>query len=490
MKTGLTLKTNKPRVLLPPLHPHQQQVYDDPRRFKVVVAGRRFGKSMLALLTCFDMAINHGKTVWFVSPTYNNVTTHWNNAKRMLGTLPTRRNEQQKYLEFDFGGPSIGSIAFKSGNRPDNLLGVGLDYVVVDEAAYQQEEIWVRILRPALSDRKGGALIIGSPNGMTNWFYRVYMMGQDPNEPDWASWVFKTIDNPYITPDEIEQARRDIPELKFKQEYLAEFVSDAGGVFRNLENACVLEPLKFPVPEDVYYAGVDWGRKNDFTVISVFNQRGEQVFMDRFTQIGWEIQRTHIISVWERWNIHQFVIEANTVGSVNIEQLQAEGLPIKSVVMTNHTKNILVERLVANLERGNVKLFSPNTRLGDIQMSEFQSYSLYRSADGIGVKYSAPTNWHDDTVIAAMLGASHIRPSSKRSFSVMENPFYRPTVAGSPPPIYEASELNTPLIDALVEDHRRAVGVIYDEAALRKKFADNIRKGVKYAPSSTLRPPV
>lgn len=415
-------------VRLPPLLPIQKIVHDDQHRFKVLVMGRRGGKSFYARLECLDRAINFGQTVWFVSPTYNNVMTHWRAAKRMVGDLATYKNEQQKYLEFEYGG-RVGSLSFKSADSPDNLRGEGLDYVVVDEAAYQDADVWFEVLRPSLSDKRGGALLISTPNGVTNWFYQMYVFGQDPEQIEWASWRFPSSANPNMTKDEVASAESTMPELKFKQEYLAEFVSDAGGVFRNVENAAVLKALDEPVPGDLYYAGLDWGRKNDFTVISIFNHRGDQVYLDRFSQIGWQVQRDRVVTAYKKWNIVKFFAEANAAGSANIEALQAEGLPIEPIYMTNPVKTALIERYAANIERGNVRLLSSKERFGEQQVGEMQAYTIQRTKGGTQITYNAAKGWHDDTVIGGALGASIIHTAATETqMQIVENPFYRGVV--------------------------------------------------------------
>lgn len=412
------------KVALPPLHENQRKVEAVNTRFKVVAAGRRFGKSLYAKHVLMDLAINQGKTVWFISPTYNNVMVHWRETKRMLGDIPTYRSEQQKYLEFARADGRVGSISFKSGNAPDNLLGSGLDFVVIDEAAYQDEELWVRVVRPSLSDRKGGALLISTPNGTVNWFYAAYMAGIDPDNKEWSSFRFATVDNPYIDPDEIENARSELPDLKFRQEYLAEFVSDAGGVFRGVEEVAIVEPLKEPDPARHYFAGIDWGRKNDFTVISIFDDQGNQVAIDRFTEIGWQIQKNRVQSLYRKWKFVRMYIEANGAGAPVIEDLVSMGLPIEPVYMTNPLKVALVEQLSANIEKKDIRLLTTKTTVGNLQVGELLSFSIERSKNGINVTYSAPKGWHDDIVIATMLVNQVFVKKRSNKISAIENPFY------------------------------------------------------------------
>lgn len=416
-------------VKLPHLHEHQQRVFDNDSRYRVLAAGRRFGKSTLAKVELLDAAINQAKRVWFISPTYNNVMTHWRDVKRLVGNLPTYKNEQQKYMEFEREDGRVGSLAFKSGERPDNLLGDGLDYVVIDEAAYQDAEIWERVLRPALSDRQGRALFISTPNGTQNWFYSLYLKGIDPLEERWQAFRFNTVDSPYIPASEVEDAKTSMPELKFRQEYLAEFVSEAGGVFRGVDKAAIMQIQHEPDHEHhKYYAGIDWGRKNDFTVVSIFNEIGEQVYIDRFTDIGWNVQYSRIAALNEKWRFVKIKAEANSVGSANIEALVAAGLPVEGVYMTNVMKTQLVENAAAAIEHDRIKLLSNETPVGKQQIGEMLSMSMYRTNGGLNITYKAAGEGHDDTVIAMILGVSFFRKAVSNKIKVSGNPFYRPQV--------------------------------------------------------------
>lgn len=396
-------------------------------RFKVLVAGRRFGKSMFALIECADRAINQGQDVWYLGPTYNNVMPMWRLFKKLVGELPEYKNEQQKYMEFrpPKGMKKGGSISFKSGDRPDNLRGSGLDYVVLDEAAFMPYAVWTDVIYPSLSDRVGGALLISSPNGKSNWFYRMYLKGQDKLEPEWLSWRFRTVDSPYIKPEVIEAARRDEPDLKFKQEYLAEFVSDAAGVFRGVEKVATLHPPVGPREGFTYLAGLDWGRKNDFTVISIYERETyNQVAIIRFTDIGYELQKERVISAVDYWNIDKVYAEGNSMGAPLVEALQSEGLPVEGVYMTNPTKNLLVEHLAVNIERAVIHLLSHETLEGEQQMGELYAYEMVRTRSGLAFTYRAMNGWNDDTVVANMLANMGIYERAGKELAPASNPFY------------------------------------------------------------------
>lgn len=396
------MAASKQLVYLPPLHANQQIVKDDPHRFKVLNAGRRFGKSLLAKFLLLDMAINQGKQVWWISPTYGNVFDHWQQTLTMVGSLPTYRNVQQKYLEFEYRGLK-GSLSFKSGDRPDNLRGSGLDYIVIDEAAFVHPDVWEAVARPALSDKRGGALIISTPNGVGDWFHRAFLRGLDPSFDDWTSFHFPTTANLAIPgiQEEVESARRDMLELRFRQEYLAEFVDAAGGVFYGLSEAAIAPFLNDPERGHYYYGGIDIGRRDDFTVIQIIDllerQKARQVFMDRFTSLSFNVQMDRIRKVLDHWDPVKTYMERNSFAMPMVEALQAEGYPIIDFAMSASNKGPMIEKLSVNIQRGRLEILDTNSTEGQIQMSEMQAYEMGKTANGF-VTYGARRGWHDDTV--------------------------------------------------------------------------------------------
>ena len=147
------------------LHPAQLVIHNDPARFKVVSAGRRFGKTRLAVAECLGAA-REGKRAWWISPTYRMSNVGWRPLKQIASRVPgavIRKVEKEAVF------PGGGLVAVRSADNPDSLRGEGLDFVVMDEAAYIMPEAWIEAIRPALSDRLGRALFISTPRGR-NWF--------------------------------------------------------------------------------------------------------------------------------------------------------------------------------------------------------------------------------------------------------------------------------------------------------------------------------
>lgn len=239
------------------MHPAQRQVFESPARFKVVAAGRRFGKTLFAAATAIMVAASKpDAVVWWVSPSHDQSRI----ALRMVAkAIPQKHREVNKTLS-EIYLSNGGRIAFKSGERRDNLRGEGLDLVIVDEAAFVTEDLWTQALRPTLSDRAGKALLISTFDG-ENWFYDLWRQAGDPDAKAWAAWKFPTSANPYIPADEIEEARRNLPKEVFEQEYEASPLAFAGAVFDGdeIDRAWQLGKEYEPRPGTLREAGVDWG---------------------------------------------------------------------------------------------------------------------------------------------------------------------------------------------------------------------------------------
>lgn len=209
----------------------QSKIFRDESRFKVVVAGRRFGKTVLALWSLIAVAYNKQNSIcWYTAPTYRQAKQiAWS---MLRGFLPQEaiasRNETDLSLTLING--SI--IALRGADNYDSLRGVGLDALVLDEYADMAAEVWTEVLRPSLSDKRGSALFIGTPAGF-NHLYNLWIEAE--TKPDWKAWQFTTADGGNVPPEELEAARLDLDERTYKQEYLASFESMTGRVYSEFD---------------------------------------------------------------------------------------------------------------------------------------------------------------------------------------------------------------------------------------------------------------
>lgn len=211
-----------------PLSKAQATIANDTHRFKTAVCGRRFGKSFLSMHAMAKVARHPDKLVWYIAPTYRmSKQIMWKKLKKKLLSLNwvEKINESDLSLLLRNGS----EICLRSADNPDSLRGVGLDYVVLDEAADMDPSVWYEVIRPTLSDTGGGALILGTPKGM-NHLKDLYDMAKiDPD--NWASFQYTTLDGKNVPELEIEAARRDLDERTFRQEYEATFEQYSGLIY-------------------------------------------------------------------------------------------------------------------------------------------------------------------------------------------------------------------------------------------------------------------
>ena len=208
----------------------QQKVFADTTRFKVVAAGRRCGKSRLSAVTLLIEALNcpEGSSVMYVAPTIGQARSIIWDLLHELGR-PVIKSSHVNNLEITLVNGR--KILVRGADNPDSLRGVSLTYVVMDESAYIKQDVWERIIRAALSDKKGRALFISTPSGR-NWFYDVYKLGKDEEDEEWRSWHFTTEDNETIDPKEVAAAKRTLSTFAFKQEYLSSFDTAGSDLFK------------------------------------------------------------------------------------------------------------------------------------------------------------------------------------------------------------------------------------------------------------------
>lgn len=206
----------------------QDDIFFNDSRFRVVVAGRRFGKTFLSTYELLKHALqSKSQNCWYVAPTYKAAKEiAWN---MLVDAIPdgymTKKNETALSIDLRNGS----SIALKGAEKPDNLRGRALDFCVLDEFADMRPEAWHEVLRPSLSDRRGSALFIGTPKGR-NHFYDLWTRGVDGQE-SWEAFQYTTIDGGNVDPDEIESAKNDLDERTFQQEYEARFVNYSGIIY-------------------------------------------------------------------------------------------------------------------------------------------------------------------------------------------------------------------------------------------------------------------
>ena len=257
-----------------PLSLAQQSIADNTKRFRVVVAGRRFGKTHLAIRELCFHARNPNKEVWYIAPTYRqSKQIVWRKLKHKLQDLRWIKKVNESELSITLKNGS--TIALKGADNADSLRGVGLDFMVMDEFADIDPEAWYEVLRPTLADKQGGALFIGTPKGMGNWAHDLYTANLEQPE-QWASFQFTTIQGGNVKPEEIEAAKKDLDERTFRQEFLATFETYAGRIYYAFDRKANTLPPE-TIDLSVLYIGMDFNIDPMSAVIAV--RQGDNLYV-------------------------------------------------------------------------------------------------------------------------------------------------------------------------------------------------------------------
>jgi len=213
-----------------PLTKPQKKVINNESRFRVLVTGRRFGKTFLAINELAKFASKPNQKVWYVAPTYRQAKAIcWNVLKEKM--IYHKWVKAINHSDLTITLKNNSTITLRGSDNEQSLRGVGLNFLCIDEFADVNKEAWFEVLRPTLSDTKGHALFCGSPRGFGNWSYELFKQGETNN--DWASFKYTTIEGGNVDQDEVEQAKQDLDIRTFQQEYEATFVNYSGMIYYN-----------------------------------------------------------------------------------------------------------------------------------------------------------------------------------------------------------------------------------------------------------------
>jgi PBSX family phage terminase large subunit len=248
------------------LNPGQREVTSSEARFRVVIAGRRWGKTHLAIRELAKVCRHPGKRAFYVAPTYRQAKQIvWDTLKWRLQDL----NWIKKVNESDLTVTLINgsTISLRGADNPDSLRGVGLDFCVMDEFAMIDEKAWSEVLRPTLSDKRGSAMFISTPMGQGNWAYDLYQRGKATDEHHWESFQYTTLDGGNVPEEEIEQARRDLDERTFRQEYMATFETAGNRIYYGFDRGTHVRAESYDM--SALYTGWDFNIDPMSVVVAV-----------------------------------------------------------------------------------------------------------------------------------------------------------------------------------------------------------------------------
>lgn len=372
-------------------HEKQEEMINCDANPIVACAGRRGGKTKWAGYEATKKALEGDQEIWVVAPNYDLTKLVINEILQNVGKLFdgkgfNYRKKPNPTIEMDNGSV----IRAKSVESPKSMLGSSTDLIIVDEAAIIDKEIYDQYLEPTTIDRNGRIILISTPRGQ-NWFYDLWVGAGD------GQFHFTSLDNPYFPKERYESLKKSKPKKIFAQEYEAKFVSDAGAVFRGI-NEIVGDGVKQPEEGKGYIMGVDLGKQDDFSACVVMDRIDHKVvWVDRFNELDYNIQKKRIINLAEKYNSAKVIIDHSGIGDPIVDDLKRhlylEPLSLHSI----KNKQQLIEKLSIFIEQKMIEI-PPH----DVLLKELKQYGYNMTTRGYR-KYSAPKGKHDDTVIALAL---------------------------------------------------------------------------------------
>jgi PBSX family phage terminase large subunit len=267
-------------------HDSQLKIHQSVARFKVAICGRRFGKSLLASKEGEYVAMQGNKRGWIVAPTYDLTDKIFREVWKTFiildkGVMVSSASERERIIKFKNGS----EIRGKTAENPTSLIGEGLDWLVIDEAAKIKKSVWERYLRPTITDREGSVLFITTPEG-TNWLHDLFLRGANSKHPDWESFHFTTANNPYIKASDIQEAKDTLTDEAFRQEYMAGFTTFTGKVYKDFDIATNVMNGNMPEEFEKVFTGIDFGFINQTAILVIGVKDGRFYIIDEVYKAG------------------------------------------------------------------------------------------------------------------------------------------------------------------------------------------------------------
>lgn len=411
---------NESEITLELYDPHkfQKQVHkacSEGEEFRVITvcAGRQSGKTQLAINQVFLWAFKKRNTViGFVSPSDGQSIKIQNEMIKLLQNsgliLNYVRGISNRKIKFIYGS----EIRFFSAKSNDSIRGQTLQYLVIDEAAFVQQEVFENILFPTLAVAGKRLLITSTPKGK-NYFYLLFTKGKNDEYKNYYSFKFTSADNPRANLEIIEEARKNNSEAYFRQEFLAEFI-DKSGVFQNIDYAAILDRQQ-PMTGFKYFFGVDIGMKNDSTVISIFDNFGNLCDYIRLTKVEAHQIKNKIIELNLKWNPKKIYLEQNGIGNPILSDLKTihKLNNIEGFNTDNRKKEEIINNLVYALNNGECLLLNDS-----LLKHEFKSFVVSYTKNG-NPQFFADSG-HDDIVMSTAIAYNcYQKNRTIGSYSVM-----------------------------------------------------------------------
>ena len=368
---------------------------DSEHKFGVVSTGRQFGKSLLGqnLMLYWLLKTPSNKGAW-ISPIYNQSKKVFQEIMNASHKIVKHSNKADLTLEFINGS----TLQFLSAERYDSIRGFSFSHMVVDEAAFIKEIAMQEAIYPTLSALGKKCLIISTPKSK-NWFYNAYLKGSNGGS-DYISFRGISTDNPHIDDSFILEQSKSLPPEIYKQEYLAEFSESGNDVFSGVDAICILNGWTTYQSNKRYYAGIDLGLQHDYSVLTIMDDSGRVVRVERINGSSYAEIAKQFSTILRSYRITGGFAETNGVGLPVFEMLSKEVRKLRGWNTTNANKAEGIRNLIYDIQEGSLEL--PSKDFFPHIYNELNSYS-YKTGPTGTVTFNAPSGLFDDCVMSLML---------------------------------------------------------------------------------------
>ena len=396
------------------LHPGQQriikEVLKNPVRYNAINASRQFGKSILGRELVNWFAFNFKEyEEQVLKPKF------LTDKCKIAWTSPTIPQAKKVYTEFEQAWKPIlkyynktervlitingTTVKFFGVDKPDNIRGDNFNYLVCDEYAFYKDDVFNAVLRPMLSVTGKMVFFISTPNGV-NDFFKLKERGVSKEYPNYKYCTGLYPENPYYNLEEVEDAKKTLPDELFRQEYLAEFVGSGASVFGDYEKLMILDNWSEPISTMEYYNGNDLAKQKDYTVSTTIDKNHKVANIMRINRLNWQEIIDNITKDLQRYNSYS-LMEVNGVGDPIYDLVKNNYDQIQPFVTNNQSKQMIIQNLIASINMGTIKL--PTPELFPALKDEMSTFTFDYSPEKRQIVYKAMEGFHDDTVISMAL---------------------------------------------------------------------------------------
>ena len=390
-------------------HPKQEEFLFDPAKKKLVRKGRRFGgtKGLANYISESILEGRHNKVLWG-DVSLGNAKKYWRRyfypIWKSVDTSLWDYGKQENEFRFS-DGKRDAYIDFRGADHPDGWEGFGYDLIVLNEAGIilADDYLWYNAVLPMSLEYDADIIVLGTPKGKKGIYYDLNLKAER-GEDGWKLFSYSSYDNPLIPRAKVEELERSLPSIVAKQEIYAEFIDEAGAVFKYIDELAT-QSEQDPIEGEQYFMGLDLAKTGDYTTMKVMNPAGVEVYSERFNSIEWKQQKLRVAAVAEKYNHASVLVDKTGVGDPVLEDLVDMGVNAEGFHFTNESKFNLVKHLVLGFENKKIRILNDNVTKNELKNFEYTITATKK------IKFEGRTG-HDDTVMALALAYFQIKDNA------------------------------------------------------------------------------